>query len=120
MKRKKRNVPKEVNVKNTKKKEKFLFLPIKSAHLILYIAIIGFVIYSAFTLVNISMEKSEKEKYLRELEGQINIQEIRNDDLGNIYNYEGDELLEYAEEIAREELDYIKKGERIFINVSGD
>lgn len=117
---KKRNVPREVKRPKQEPKKLFGFLPAKSAYYILYIAIIGFIVYSAFTLTNINLQKAEKERQLEELESQINIQEIKNEDLKDICNYSNEELLAYAEKIAREDLGYVKSGERIFVNVAGD
>ena len=40
--------------------------------------------------------------------------------LKKIKNLKDDELRKYYEDIAREDLDYLKNGERVFVNVSGD
>ena len=42
------------------------------------------------------------------------------DSLKKIKNLKDDELRKYYEDIAREDLDYLKNGERVFVNVSGD
>ena len=34
-------------------------------------------------------------------------------------NYSDEENAEYMEQIARTELDYVKNGERVFVNVTG-
>ena len=44
----------------------------------------------------------------------------RTDELKDIKNYKGAERDDYIENIAREDLNYLKNGERVFINVSGN
>ena len=51
---------------------------------------------------------------------QISITEIEIDELKDIKNYKGAERDDYIENIAREDLNYLKNGERVFINVSGN
>lgn len=101
---------KEVKVVKSKKKR----------FILLYIAIFGFAVYSTITLVNQYMQIDQKKQELQNLEDKIVVQEIKNDDITNVYNYTDEEFKEYIEKIARDDRDYIKKGERIFINVSGD
>ena len=40
--------------------------------------------------------------------------------MNEIYNSSDEEFSKYVEEKAREELDYVKEGERVFVNISGD
>lgn len=101
---------KEVKVVKSKKKR----------FILLYIAIFGFAVYSTITLVNQYIQIDQKKQELQNLEDKIVVQEIKNDDITNVYNYTDEEFKEYIEKIARDDRDYIKKGERIFINVSGD
>lgn len=101
----------EVKPKKKKRSKKFF---------ILYIAAFAFLVYSSVTIINQSIEIKEKKEQLQELNDQLKIVEIRNDYLEDIKNYSGDELDEYIENIAREDLDYVKNGERVFINISGD
>lgn len=102
---------KEVKPKKKKRSKKYLLL---------YVAIFGFVIYSAITIINQNIEIKKKKEELALLNEQLSIVEIDNELLEKVKNYDGDELSEYIENIAREDLDYIKNGERVFINVSGD
>ena len=48
------------------------------------------------------------------------LQEIKNDELNEIYNLDDDENNAYIERVAREEFDYSKKGERVFVNIAGE
>ncbi len=99
----------------TPKKLKF-----QKRNLLLYFAIFAFTLYAAITIINQNIEINKKKAELAELEEQLSIIEIENDVLDEIKNYEGEDLDEYIENIAREDLDYIKNGERVFINISGD
>lgn len=89
-------------------------------YLLLYVAVFGFAVYAAFTIINQNIEISNKKAQLEQLNKQIEVIDIQNDYLSDVKNYTGDELDEYIEIIARKDLDYIKNGERVFINVSGD
>ena len=100
----------EVNLPKVKKK----------SFILLYVAIFAFAVYAVITLVNQYIEISDKIKLRDELNYQISVQEIKNEDIKKVINYSGEELDEYIEKIAREELEYIGQGERVFINISGD
>ena len=88
--------------------------------ILLYLAGFAFVIYAAFMIISQSIDISEKRAELKSLQDELEIVEIENDYLSEIKGYSGDELNEYIENIAREDLDYVKNGERVFINISGD
>ena len=40
--------------------------------------------------------------------------------MNDLYNSSDEEFSQYVEDIAREDLDYIRQGERVFVNISGD
>lgn len=92
----------------------------KKRHILLYIAIIGFVFYAVITIINQSVEISKKRVELQNLQQQINVVEIQTQYLQKVQNYSGEELEEYIEKIAKEDMGYIGEGERIFINVAGE
>lgn len=92
----------------------------KKRHILLYIAIIGFVFYAVITIINQSVEISKKRIELQNLQQQINVVEIQTRYLEKVQNYSGEELEEYIEKIAKEDMGYIGEGERIFINVAGE
>lgn len=107
----KKNEIKEVTPQKKKLNKKFILL---------YAALAAFIVYASFTIVNQSIQISEKKDELNRIDKQLQIVEIKSDYLKEIKNYKGKELSEYMENIAREDLDYIKNGERVFVNVSGD
>lgn len=92
----------------------------RKRHFLLYIAIIGFVFYAVITIINQSVEISKKRIELQKLQQQINVVEIQTQYLEKVQHYTGEELDEYIEKIAKEDMGYIGEGERIFINVAGE
>ena len=86
----------------------------------LILAAIGFVFYAVITIINQSVKIAEKRAELSELQQHINVVEIESGYLEKVRNYKGQELAEYMEKIAKEDLGYVGEGERIFINVAGD
>ena len=89
-------------------------------YVLLYLAAIGFVFYAVITIINQNVKINEKRAELSELQQHINVVEIESDYLEKVQNFQGEELAEYMEKIAKEELGYVSNGERIFINVAGD
>ncbi len=87
---------------------------------ILYIAGFAFLVYASITIVNQSIEIASRQEVLDGIKDQLKIVEIQSEHLKEVKNYKGDELSDYIENIAREDLDFVKNGERIFINESGE
>lgn len=102
---------KEVSPKKRKRNKKFL---------IFYVAAFAFLVYASYTIISQSVEINSKRDQLKNLKHEIEIVEIENEYLEEVKNYTGDDLSDYIENIAREDLDYVKNGERVFINISGD
>ena len=92
----------------------------KLRYLLIYLAAIGFVFYAVITIINQSVKIAEKKAELSELQQHINVVEIESNYLEKVQNFQGDELAEYMEKIAKEDLGYVSDGERIFINVAGE
>ena len=104
------------NIKEVKPKKKRL----NKKFILLYIAGFAFLVYASYTIISQSVELNSRHAELDELNHQIEITEIKNDYLDTVKNYKDDDLKEYIENIAREDLDYVKNGERVFVNISGD
>lgn len=102
---------KEVESKKKKRSKKYWLL---------YVAGFAFLVYASFTIVNQSIEISTRREELKKINDQLKIVEIESEYLKKVKNYKGDDLSDYIENIAREDLDFVKNGERVFINVSGD
>ena len=89
---------------------------------IISIAVIGvaFIIYALITLSGIHSQIRDLTDKLRTIEDDIVVWEIKVEEMKEIKNKSGADLSEYKERKVREELDYIKEGERVFVNVAGE
>ena len=83
---------------------------------------VAFLVYSMISIIGIRSQIRERKAELEELKEQITVQEIKNEDIQKLYNSTGtdSDFSALAEQIARDDLDYIKEGERVFVNVAGD
>ena len=88
--------------------------------LLLKLAIFAFVAYIVFALVNQQVQINEKSQELADLQEQVETQKIKNEDMKHALNADEEETKEYIERVAREDLDYAKPGERVFVNIAGD
>ena len=88
--------------------------------LLLKLAIFAFAAYIVFALVNQQVQINEKSQELAELQEQVETQKIKNEDMKHALNADEEETKEYIERVAREDLDYAKPGERVFVNIAGD
>ena len=89
-------------------------------YFLLYIAGFAFLVYFSYTIISQSVELNSKREQLADINHQIEIKEIEIEYQNEVKNYSDDDLSEYIENIAREKLDYVKNGERVFVNISGD
>lgn len=97
-----------------KKRRGFSLLPLRIAVLLLACA-------AAVTLLIWRGRIGEKREELNDLNEQISIQDTRNEAarevLGTLDTEDG--LKDYAERKARDELNYARPGERVFVDVGG-
>ncbi len=87
---------------------------------LLSLAAVAFLIYSMVSIIGIQAQIRERRAQLEELEEQITVQEIKNDEMQKLYDSTGSDFSTLVEQIARDDLDYIREGERVFVNVSGE
>ncbi len=99
-------------VKTSKKKKGSRFI-------LLYIAIGVFTIYAVYALITQHSQINSKQSELDSLNEKISVQEIKNDELTDIYNLSDKDNKDYIEEKAKED-GYLHQGERVFVNISGD
>ena len=92
----------------------------KRRYFLLVVALVGFAFYAVITIIDQNVKIAEKRAELNGLNQQISVVEIQTQHLQKVQGYEGEELAQYMEKIAKEELGYISDGERIFINVAGE
>lgn len=102
-------VVKEVTGKKRKKQHMFL----------LYAAIAVFAVYIVYALISQYYDINEKQAELAALNDKITVQEIKNEEITNIYNLSDKDNEDYIEQKARED-GYLYAGERVFVNISGD
>ena len=88
--------------------------------LLLKLAIFAFAAYIVFALVNQQVQINEKSQELADLQEQVETQKIKNEDMKHALNADEEETKEYIERVAREDLDYAKPGERVFVNIAED
>ncbi|XOQ44722.1 MAG: Septum formation initiator [Clostridium sp.] len=86
---------------------------------LLRLAVFVFAAYMLVTLINQQLQIQKKRQELQMIQQQIKIQEIKNADLKHALSTEADSESDYIERKAREELDYAKPGERVFVNIGG-
>ena len=94
--------------------------PSRLAFVLIAVIAFAFMIYSVVSLVGIQSQINERRAELEEIKDQITVQEIKNEEMAKTYNLSDKERSDYIEQIARDDLDYVKEGERVFVNVSGD
>ena len=71
-------------------------------------------------MVNPQVQINEKSQELADLQEQVETQKIKNEDMKHALNADEEETKAYIERVAREDLDYAKPGERVFVNIAGD
>ena len=72
------------------------------------------------SIIGIQSQIRDRKAELDELKEKITVQEIKNEEMQKLYDSTGSDFSALAEQIARDDLDYLKEGERVFVNVSGD
>ena len=88
-----------------------------SKSLLLRLSLLVFVLYMVVTLLGQQAQIREKRRELDALDQQIVLQKLSNEE--TMAALESDDTA-YIERIAREEFDYAKPGERVFINIAGE
>lgn len=104
------------DLKEIKKPEK---KKINKVGIAVKLALVVFAVYAVVTLLNQHIEILEKQQTLSDLENEIMVQEIKIEEIQDVKDFSDEENAEYMEQIARKELDYVKNGERVFVNVTG-
>lgn len=89
-------------------------------NIILKIAVLTFVVYIVFTLVNQQVDISSKQKQLDAVNQQIATQEMKNEEMKQVLDSGEQGNSDYIERVARQDLDYAKPDERVFINIAGN
>ncbi len=88
--------------------------------MLLRFSILCLIVYVMAALINQQIQINQKRSELDSLNNQIQVQEVENEELRHTIDANAEDGSEYAERVAREELDYAKNGERVFIIISGE
>lgn len=103
---------------STKKENKISRFNLK--YIVLCGVVLVFTVYSVISLVSLYSQIGQKKSELESINKEIEVQELKNEEMSELYNSSDEEFSGYIERIAREDLDYIREGERVFVNVAGD
>lgn len=87
--------------------------------LLLKIAVFCFAAFIVTLLISQQMSIHAKSAELSELNQRVEEQKVINEELRYDLEAEDSDNTEYAEKIARRELDYVQPGERVYYNVDG-
>mgnify|MGYP003300047453 CR=1 FL=1 len=86
-------------------------------NILIRVALTFLCLYAIVMLIHVQIEISEKKSEIAEIEKQIALQQIANQKMKDAL--ENDDP-DYIEQAARNELDYAKPGEKVFVDISGD
>lgn len=92
----------------------------KKKNILLRFAVVVFAGYFLFLLISQQIEIQQKRTQLSQVKQEIELQEIKNNDIENSLDSGTDSDAAYIEQKAREELGYAKPGERVYINIAGE
>ncbi|MBQ7219146.1 MAG: septum formation initiator family protein [Ruminococcus sp.] len=120
--RKRRNSRREAEpVKKTEEvAESKGFFSSRIALVLIAIVAVAFIVYSLVSISGIHSQIRERSEELEKIKEEITVQEIKNDSMSKTYNLTDSERSEYMEQLARDQLDFVKEGERVFVNVAGE
>lgn len=82
--------------------------------IVLVLALVALIGYFIINSIQLRMDIKDKTDEVSELSEQISAQDEENQELENILNSENES--EYLQQYAREELDYVMPGERVYAN----
>ncbi len=94
---------------------KLLKKKVKLLPLVFKLSVVAIIFYFVFMLFNQQLQINDKKRKLEQLTEKLQSQEMANSKLRDFGGNKDD-----IERVARENLDLSKKGERVFINVSGN
>jgi Septum formation initiator len=89
-------------------------------NIVLKVAVLTFVVYIVFTLVNQQVEINSKQKQVDSVKQQIALQEMKNQEMKQVLDSGEQGNNDYIERVARQDLDYANPDERVFINIAGN
>lgn len=92
--------------------------------ILVYIVLIVITLYSLFLMVDLQIRIKNAGDELTHIGDKIFTQKQKNAELKKVadavYRNDDKAFSGYVEKIAREDLDYVKNGEVVFVNIAGD
>ena len=96
----------------------------RSRNILLYVVMLIVTFYVLFLMVDLQIRISNAKTELSQIEERIFTQEQTNKELKKVSDAveknDDKAFSDYVEKIAREDLDYVKNGEVVFVNIAGD
>mgnify|MGYP004611741625 FL=1 len=92
----------------------------KKRTIILKLTLLVFIGYVIFTFINQQIQINQKKAEYEQKIQEVAVQNVKNEEMSSVVNSTEEESQEYIEKIARENLDFAKEGERVFVNISGN
>lgn len=86
----------------------------------LTVAVSVFAVYVVVVFIGQQIEISNKKEELASVTQELQVQEIKNNEMKNSLESNVNENSEYIERLARVGLDFVKPSERVFVNVAGN
>ncbi len=99
---------------------KLLKKKVKLLPLVFKLSVVAIIFYFVFMLFNQQLQINDKKRKLEQLTEKLQSQEMANSKLRDFEGADGEPNKDYIKRVARENLDLSQKGERVFINVSGN
>ena len=91
---------------------------------LIYVAVVAVVLYVAVYVVDQHQRIQVSRDQLSDLNNTISIQKIKLNELKGVADAaekeDYDSFADYIERIAREQMDYVKSGEVVYINIAGN
>lgn len=103
--------PKRTKRKRTKKSKRNIFLTV---------AVSVFAVYVVAVFISQQIQISGKKEELASMTQELQVQNMKNNEIKKSLDANINDNSEYIERLARTGLDFVKLGERVFVNVAGN
>lgn len=87
---------------------------------ILRIALFAFAVYIIVSIVNQQIQIGRKKQELSVVQQQLTVQNLKNEELKSVLDNDSANSNDFIERKAREEFNYVKPNEKVFVNISGE
>lgn len=91
----------------------------KRKRVIIRVLLLGLIMYAGYLIVNQQLQIKEKSDNISLLNQKLSTQKMKNEEIRKALESSDEADLEYIEKVARNNLHFAKRGERIFMNSAG-